>query len=114
MKEKIVLLSIILSLLSCDGYLRLSGNVYTEKNNVLYPLDSANVKILRGKNWIAGQTVTDEKGNYVISGMKHFRKEQFYILFQRKGFGTDTLKYETSWNFGKTIDTLNHKMTTTK
>lgn len=109
MTHRILLLSMCLLLWSCEGYYKAKGTVYENKNGDRITLDSTMVKVYCGLDWLRGNVRTDVSGKYELSGLTKPGKATYYIIFEKTGFKTDTLKIKGKR--GKTGIALDHTMT---
>ena len=110
MKQWFIFLTILCILTGCDGYYRLTGTIYKYNDNIKIPLDSVSVQVLVGTYWLKGSTKSDTVGHYQVSCLKHPPKEYYNIVFSKHGFATDTIKMVVPWNWGTSIETLDHVM----
>ncbi len=100
--------TVLFSLTGCEGYYSVSGHVYETKNNVKTPLDSVAVKVYVGKGWLRGETFSDSAGNYHLSGLTSPMKDVYHIVFEKKGFVTDSIFKQG--NSGQTIISYDQEM----
>ena len=104
---KIILFLMLLT--SCEGYYKATGTVYENKDGYKKPMVSTTVKVYCGPDLLRGATMTDSTGKYNVTGLTTPNKATYYIIFEKSGFKTDTIKIKG--NRGKTFISLDQIMT---
>lgn len=108
MRRVLFFLFVVLFLTSCDGYYNITGSVCEIKDGMKTPIDSVNVKVYVGWDWLRAQTLTDTIGHFILGGTTAPMASPYYLVFTKKGFKTDTVsKQGTS---GSTIFSCEHIM----
>jgi len=105
-----ILLSLTLIILSgCEGYYFVTGSIHKNIEGYQKPVALAVVNIYCGKNWLRGSTISDSLGQFSMSGLTKPTKANYYIVFEKEGFKTDTVIRKGSR--GKTFIFLQKIMT---
>ena len=91
-------------LVSCDGYINLTGTV-SEGGDAL---KGATVKLVSKKGTALGNVKTDESGNYKIAKSTSPMAGSYYVIFEKQGYKTDTVVVKKSRGFSAI--TCDHSM----
>jgi hypothetical protein len=79
----------------CDGYLNVTG-IVTEDGD---PVKSATVKVISTKGRPLGSVKTDSTGTYNIAKSTTPMRGHYYVVFEKKGYKTDTTEIRKSRGF---------------